>query len=189
MSTHILYCYPLAFKENKQKKPTIYDWRLHTIHFFQAGRCEWCVEGVIAWNIKTGWRTLGVHCLPAQSSVSDPSTVAVCFFSAFTDNLVENLERFSKVDLLWKIVSLVLSPNSFIWMEKAPEPIWINRCVVRKAYFLMPGLKVCSVSTLSSGRFLKLCLQCRERSQHRWLGTKGSRLFLMPLNGSTLFLS
>lgn len=75
----------------------------------------------------------------------------------------------------------------FGWRD-ALEPIWIKKCDIRKAYFHRQGWKYV-LSALSTERLLNLCLQYEERSQHRWLGTKGRGLFLMPLNGSLLFLS
>lgn len=41
----------------------------------------------------------------------------------------------------------------------------------------------------NSEQLLNWCLQCEERSQRRWFATKRRGLFLMPLNGSLLFLS
>lgn len=49
----------------------------------------------------------------------------------------------------------------------------LQKCDIRKAYFHRQGSKY----VVNSERLLNLCLQCEERSQRRWFGTKGEDFF------------
>lgn len=138
------------------------------------------------WNVKTVWSSLPVAQLLFITFVFyiPPHWK----FALGEHPFIVTQEIFKNGPVMQNCLLGLESKQLYFGWSEALEPIWIKRWGIRKAYFQRQGSKY-AASTLSSGRLLKLCLQCRERSQHRWLGTKGSGLFLMPLNGSTLFLS
>lgn len=132
---------------------------------------------------KTVWRKT-VWCILEKGSYPPSNSLSWQRLYAVTQEL-RDLKKWACHGKLpaWSWVQTAL----FGWRD-ALEPIWIKKCDIRKAYFHRQGWKYV-LSAQSTERLLNLCLQYEERSQHRWLGTKGRGLFLMPLNGSLLFRS